>query len=343
MDARNATLAWALAAAAAFLSPAAAAQDKIVLKVGDRYPAGHYIPQYATKFWMDGVTKATSGQVTFQYFGGQQLGKPQDMMALTLAGLADVGEVIPSMVSEKLPLSTVSELPGLFGSSCQGGLAAFSLMRPGGFVDRQEYAPNGVRMLFMLVLSPYQVYTRQKLDGMASFQGLKLRSAGPGMDLAIRNLGAAPIRIGATEVHEALSRGTIDGSIYPAASVLQYDLTPFVKHGTRGENFGSVVISYAISEKRWKQLPPNVQKAMTDIGDEATQRTCKLLDADDAASADKLKAKGMAFAEFSAADKQKIASALAPVAQQWASNMDKKGKSGTETLKAFRAAIEANK
>ena len=71
MDVRNATLAWTLAAAVALLSQAAIAQDKVVLKVGDRYPAGHYIPEYATKFWMDGVTKATDGQVTFQYFASR--------------------------------------------------------------------------------------------------------------------------------------------------------------------------------------------------------------------------------------------------------------------------------
>lgn len=334
---RRAPVALALAA----LCSVCAAQDKIVLKVADRYPAGHFIPEYATKFWMEGVTKATNGQVTFQYFPGQQLGKPQDMLSLTATGVADVGEVIPSMVSEKLPLSTVAELPGLFSSSCEGGLAAFSLMRPGGAVDKAEFQAAGVRMLFMLVLPPYQLYTKTPIDGLASLKGLKVRSAGPGMDLTIRGLGAVPIRIGATEVHEALSRGTIDGSIYPAASVLQYDLTPFLKGATAKENFGSVVISYTISERRWRQLPPNVQKALADVGEEATRRTCKLLDGDDDSATRNIQGKGVALARFSDADRAQMSSAMTPVAQEWATGMDKRGKAGSDTLKAFRAAIAA--
>jgi len=336
------TMQSVLAAALACLlaAPAAQAQDKINLKVGDRYPAGHYIPEYATKFWMDGVTKATGGQVTFQYFGGQQLGKAADMLALTLAGVADVGEIIPSYVAEKLPLSTVSELPGLFGSSCQGGLAAFDLVRPGGFIDRQEYVPNGVRLLFMLVLSPYQVYARQKLDSLAAFKGVKIRSSGPGMDLSIRRIGAVPVRISATELHEALSRGTVDGAIFPAASILQYDLTPFLKSGTVGENFGSVVISYGISERKWKQLPAAVQKAMTDVGVEATRRTCGLLDEDDRKAAEKLREKGTAVAALPPAEKAKLLAELAPVAKEWAADLDRKGRQGSEALRQFTEATK---
>jgi TRAP-type C4-dicarboxylate transport system substrate-binding protein len=339
----NSILRLLLASALLAATAPAMAQEKIVLKVADRYAAGHFIPEYATKFWMDGVTKATGGQVTFQYFPGQQLGKPQDMLSLTASGVADVGEVIPSMVAEKLPLSTVAELPGLFSTSCEGGLAAFSLMRPGGFVDQQEFQAAGVRMLFMLVLPPYQLYTKSEISGLQSLRGLKIRSAGPGMDLTIRNLGAVPIRIGATEVHEALSRGTIDGSIYPAASVLQYDLTPFLKGGTVDHNFGSVVISYAISERRWKQLPPNVQKAMTEVGEEATRRTCKLLDGDDVAASEKIRSKGVALTKFSDAEREQTKAAMAPVAQEWAVSMDKRGKAGSEGLKAFRAAIAGSK
>ena len=136
-------------------------------------------------------------------------------------------------------------------------------------------------------------------------------------------------------------RGTIDGSVYPAASVLQYDLTPFLKGGTAGQNFGSVVISYTISERRWRQLPPNVQKAMADVGEEATRRTCKLLDGDDAAASEKIQGKGVALAKFTETDRAQINAALGPVAQDWASGMDKRGKAGSEALKAFRAAIAA--
>jgi len=95
------------------------AQDKkLVLRVADSFPPGHAIPDYATKWWMDAVTKATQGAVEFEYYPAEQLGKAKDLLALTQSGVADIAYVGPSYVSDKMPLSAVSQLPGMFTSAC---------------------------------------------------------------------------------------------------------------------------------------------------------------------------------------------------------------------------------
>ncbi|MEO8977148.1 MAG: hypothetical protein ABI552_15510, partial [Casimicrobiaceae bacterium] len=88
------------------------AQAKITLRVADSVPATHPISVNGTKFWMDEVTRLTNGQVQFQWYPAEQLGKAKDLLALTQAGTADVGRFGASYTPEKLPLTAVEELPG---------------------------------------------------------------------------------------------------------------------------------------------------------------------------------------------------------------------------------------
>ena len=251
------------------LCPVAMAQQT-KLRVADSFPAGHYISEVVTKPWMQDVGKLTANAVTFDYFPAEQLGKAKDLLALTVSGVTDVGYVAPSYISDKLPLSAAAELPGSFPTACAGTAAYWKLARDGGILAAREFAPNGVRLLFGFVLPPYQVYvTKAKLESLKSLDGLKLRPTSGAVDL-LRKLNAVPVQIPAPEAYEALSRGTIDGVLFPISSIFAYNLQGLLKTALVGESFGSFVVTYAISEKRWKALPASVQKAMAGEAGEAT-------------------------------------------------------------------------
>ena len=113
------TLTLAALGLALTVGPGAMAQDKkIKLKVADSFPTTHYVPGFIKK-WMEDVTAASGGLVEFEYYGAEQLGKAKDMLTLVQSGVADVAYVAPSYVSEKMPLSSVAELPGGFETSRQ--------------------------------------------------------------------------------------------------------------------------------------------------------------------------------------------------------------------------------
>src|ERR1700709_1737758 len=84
---------------------ASSAEDKIVLKLADSLPAGHIIHEMVAKPFMELVTKATNGQVTFQHFPSEQLGKAKDMAQLTALGVMDLAYMVPSYSSDKFPLT----------------------------------------------------------------------------------------------------------------------------------------------------------------------------------------------------------------------------------------------
>jgi TRAP-type C4-dicarboxylate transport system substrate-binding protein len=331
-------LAWwvsiGTAAGAALAAAGAGAQEKIVLRVADHYPVGAPTAQYTARHFIDTVRQKSGGRVDFEYFPAEQLGKAKDLLALTVSGVTDIGFVGPSYVSDKMPLSGVAELPGTFATSCSG-TAAYWPMAKDGLLARNEFAPNGVRILLAVVLPPYQILTRGKLDTLADLKGLKLRSGGGAMDIAVRKLGAVPVRIAGPEVHEALTRGTLDGLVFPLAAVLQFNLQGPLKNATEGENFGGFAVTYVISERRWKQLPADVQSAMTEAGEATTRHACAMADRDNQPALEKLRGHGVRMVALSVADKAELKSLMAPVHKEWAAELDKRGRPGSQVLKEF--------
>lgn len=317
--------------------------NKIMLRVADSFPAsGHYFVEPGLKPFMEAVRKATNGQVEFQHFPAEQLGKARDLMQLTQSGAVDIGSVMPSYAPDKLPLSAVAELPGMFTTSCEGTLAYWSLAHNGLLAER-EFKPAGIRVLMVLVNSPYQALMRQKIANIKDFEGKKMRVLGSAVDMAMRKLNATPIRMSAPEIYESLSRGTLDGTVISYGAAVSYDLGGLAKAVTVGESFGSSVLTYSISEAKWQSLPPNVQKAMMEAGEEATRHSCQMMDQNTDSDLGKLEAKGVAPVKFTAAESQQLRKMFGEVATAWSEELDRRGRPGTAVLKAYKAAQASSK
>ena len=246
--------------ATAFLAAAtcpAAAQEKITLRLAESLPAGHVIHELVAKPFMELVTKATNGQVTFQHFPAEQLGKAKDMAQLTVAGVADVSYIVPSYSSDKYPLTAVAELPGIFETECQGSLAFYKLSHNGGILETKEFGPNQLRPLVTIALPAYQIQlaTVRDVKTAKDLEGLKIRTTGGAMDLMMRSIGGVPVRMAAPEIYELLTRGTLDGLIFSYQSSVSYDFGKIVKSGTEGLNFGTAIFTYSIGETKFKQYP----------------------------------------------------------------------------------------
>lgn len=326
-----------LCAAASLTSLAAQAQDtKLVLRIADSFPRDHYIPRYLVKYWIDTVTAASKGELTFEYYPSEQLGKAKDLLSLTVSGVVDVGYVLPSYVSDKMPLSDVVNLPGKFSSSC-AGLTAFSKLSTDGMLAQREYAPNGVRVLFSFVAAPYQIVMRPGFASLKDLEGRKLRSVSWAQETILRHLKAVPVRMSAPDTYEAMSRGTIDGTLLPYSSIESYKLP--AKYVSVGENFGPVAGHYMISEQRWKRIPAHLQKIMQEAGEAASRRACALIDKEENDELNNLRRRQVVGVRLSPDDKRQLATVNSAVAQEWADALDKRGKRGTEVLEAFNDAL----
>jgi len=331
----------ALALAAAVSVAAAHAQATTKIKIADSFPVGHYLPKYITTPMIERLKANPAAKgIEFEYYPAEQMGKAKDFLSLVQSGVIDIAYVAPGFVSDKMPLSVVSELPLDFSGSCQATMAYWNLAKPGGLLDKKEFAPNGVRLLFTIVLPPYQIITRKPFASLKDIEGMKIRASGSAKELVIKKLKATPVLMPTPDVYESLSRGTIDGVLFPFNSLAPYEIHKLSKTGTIGENFGTFVANWVISEKRFQSLPPAVQQDLTAMGEQLTKAACTQVEKDEAGDIEKVKAAGVKLTPLSAADKATVATVMHDVAKDWADTLDKRGKSGTEVLNAFKAGLK---
>ncbi|MDO8376423.1 MAG: TRAP transporter substrate-binding protein DctP [Aquabacterium sp.] len=318
------------------------AAQQIKLRVADSFPTGHWISVNITKYMMEQVTERTGKKVAFEYYPAEQLGKAKDLLSLTNSGVADIGYVAPGFVGDKMPLSVVGELPlpTSSASACPLTMAYWKIARPGGVLDQKEFAPNGVRMLFNIVLPPYQLVNKTRFSTLKDIAGMKIRTSGAPKEFALRKLGAVPIQMPTPELNEAMSRGTVDGALLPIGSVPSYGLDLIAKYFTFGENFGSFVATYVISERKWKTLPSEVQKVMADMGEELSRRGCEMADRQENDNVKKLQLAGVTLVKLPDADAPAMREIQRSVGKDWAEGLDRRGKAGTEILNAFNAALQ---
>ena len=326
----------AVAAIAAVAGPASA--ETVKFRVADVYPTTHPVANTTVKVFMEDVKQRLGDRVEFEYYPAEQLGKGKDLLSLTQQGVVDIGLVVPSYVSDKLPLSAVSELPGAYASSCEGTKAMMELSTAGVLAEK-EFAPNGVRILIAHTFAPFQAFSAKPFDTLSSLNGQKLRTLGAVTDMTIESLGAVPIRISAPEINEAMSRGTIDGGLMGVATVLSYDLTPFVKSAVYGTSFGGAFVSYAISETNWAKLSPEIQEVLIEAGKAASLNGCQKADEAVTLQFEKLRAVNIQVSELSSEDAAKFGASTTDIGRRWAEGLDQRGKPGTEVLDAFRATL----
>jgi len=331
----------ALALATVVSIAPAHAQTTTKIKIADSFPVGHYLPKYITTPMMEKLKANPAAKgIEFEYYPAEQMGKAKDFLSLVQSGVIDIAYVAPGFVSDKMPLSVVSELPLEFSGSCQGTMAYWNLAKPGGLLDKKEFAPNGIRLLFTIVLPPYQIITRKPFSNLKEIEGMKIRASGSAKELVLKKLKAIPVLMPTPDVYESLSRGTIDGVLFPFNSLAPYEIHKLSKTGTIGENFGTFVANWVISEKRFQSLPPAVQQDLTAMGEQLTKAACTQVEKDEAGDIEKVKAAGVKLTPLSAADHATVATVMQDVAKDWADTLDKRGKSGTEVLNAFKAGLK---
>ena len=337
---RNLSAATALLTTLVFIGGTSLAADApIKLKIADSLPPSHIWSVEGAQFFMKRATELTAGQVTFEHYPTEQLGKAKDMLALTQSGVTDIGFVVPSYISDKLPLSAVPESPGLYATSCEGTHAYWKMVH-GGILAKLEMDPANILPLMAWTHVPYQLGTKSvPLTNISDVKGLKIRTTAGVLDLAGRALGVAPVNMAAPEIRDSLERGTLDGMFVTFLSMPPYQLQTVLKYSTVGAPFGGFAGTYSINARKFQSLSAEVRAALTRAGEEATERLCKAIDAGEVqASVDAEKA-GVHLVHLTAAQDSELRTLLKPLPTEWATALDSRHLAGTEVLKAFQAAL----
>lgn len=334
----------ALAFAAGTSAFAQTASAPLMLRIANYLPDNHYLVEVGLKPWMEQVTKETNGALTFQHFPAQQLGKGADMLRLAQTNVAQMAFTGVSFAGDKMELSDVAQLPNMFEKSCDG-TQAYMKSAKSGKMAANDFDKNGVHLIYPMVLPPLQAFTHTKpVNALEDFSGLKILASQRATDLLLSKMGAVPMRLSSgPQAYEGFQRGTVDGTIFAPDSVFSYDMQKMTKYGTANLNFGGQVVVFVINAQAWKSLGKANQDIVDRLSEKAASRVCNYLDDSSKKSIQKLKDLGDKLTDFPAPVLTRFAKMSEEVAVEWATDLDKRGRPGSEVLKAFRANLPGSK
>lgn len=333
-DVRRIAIAAAIAAVCA--APAAWADEILNLRFAHQFPQNHYLWEEGGKVFT-GALSAGAERVEVRVFPAAQLGK--DPLAVLQSGLADIVTLVPSYSPEKLPLTSVAELPGFHDTTCQGVHRLAEIIKEGAPLNEAEYAPLGLHVLFVAHQPSYKILTSKPVGKVADVAGMKLRANGASIGNLVRSVGGVAISMTSGEVYDSMKRGTIDGTLLPYFTVPLYGLDEVVSHAYEGAELGGGPVIYAMTDKGWNRLSDEMKAKFTEAAADAQEKLCsyqdKLEAADRKAAIDGGK---IVITEAGEGDLAQWQQKFDEVATKWAKSMDDHGRPGQQILEAYRAA-----
>lgn len=253
-------------------------EEKITLKLAIGAPATAPLSKFGIEPFMERVTELTDGQVEFDYYPGEQLGRSADLLNLTRAGVADIGYYA---FNPNMPITNaIGQLPGLAQSTEQGNQAYNDVIREEPFLTT-DFLNNGVVPVFGFLTPPFEFFTKgEEIKRPEDLEGLRVNSAGGILDEVLEDLGAVPTTLQAADLYEGFERGVIDVLLQAPSTADSYGLGELMGYGTSNTSFASAAVGIAMNQGVWEGLPDDVKEAFDQASKEVAQSLGQELDAD---------------------------------------------------------------
>ena len=312
------------------------AQAQLKLRLSTMWPPTHPHSKLFDQ-WGNDVEKVTQGRVTVTLFAANTLSPPMQVYDNTVKGIVDVGTNLLAYSPGRLPLSEVLQQPlgyrnGLQASRCAD--AYYKKFKPKEFDD--------VQVMFLHGAAPGFIFTKKVIKSTDEIKGLRIRANAENADI-VRNLGASPVTMPVTEAYDSLSRGVVDGTLFPIEALQGFKIGEVVK--TVLENYGVSYMTsmYCIMNKaKWNQISPADQKAIEKLNDEYVEKFGNQWVTLDKAAEEFAKSKGVTFVKISAAEEAATVAKMKPILDEYVKMTKAKGLPGDQALKFVQDFLKNN-
>lgn len=316
-------------------------EDHLVIKVGDSFAATHPVGRSGTKVFMQTLEAQGPGAgMEIEYYASGQLGKQRDMPAVLRTGIAQIAAVSPAYVGTQLPLSNVGDLPGFTEDACVGGDAMLEIMQPGTALYEAELAPQGLRPLWVAYITGYEAMSGDfPTDSVEALHGKIMRSTGGAADRVVDEVGAAGVSMPLGDMYEAISRGTVEGTLASPISITPYGLEEVVGYSTDGANLGSFTVTYSVSNRVWEEMTPEQQGVLTKASALAQAEVCGELNRSMDESKQAMRDADVRMLEVTDAERAQWEALAEPVQKAWVRDLESIGLPAQQVLDDFSAAL----
>ena len=264
---------WALYTVCAFSVPSSFAQTKPVkLTYSHFWPVGHPVTESLAE-WGKEIEKRTKGGVTTVMFPGGILTPADKCYDGVVKGISTTCSSALSYTRGRFPLMEMTDLP-------LGYRNAVAATRLSNAVYKKFHPKelDDVKVMFFHGTGPQIFHTRKPVRTLEDLKGMKIRTTGLGAKI-VTALGATPVAMPMGDTYDALSKGVVEGSTAPIASLEGFKWGEVVKYTT--ENFGTAyttIFFVVVNKKTWNSITPENQKIIEQVNEEWIDRIGKVWD-----------------------------------------------------------------
>jgi len=280
-------------------------------------------------WWAQKVEKESGGKLKIQLFGSMQLGgKAPDIYDQVKNGVVDLGWTLPGYKAGLFPIASAFELPFL------GATAHITSPAVNAFLEKygkKEWGDVHPIVFHSAGLSVIHTKTK-KIEKLADFKGLKIRTPSRISSAALAALGATPVPIPSLKVTEALLHDVVDGAVLPwsiSRAIRTIDVAKYHVETTLHEP----VLVLLMNKQSYEKLPPDLRKVVdNNSGEWLAKEFGRRWEHDDMPGRAKAKQLGHTVTSVSDTEENRWREATHPVYEDWIKAMDAKGLRGREML-----------
>ncbi|MBI2955514.1 MAG: TRAP transporter substrate-binding protein [Chloroflexi bacterium] len=304
---------------AAAKEKAAPAQAQFKLTLASWEPPDGATPK-VLRPWAQELEDKSNGRVKVEIAYGSVMGPAPEHYDLAVKGVADIGHAGLPYTPGRFPMAEITDLPIADASEEIYSKAYWELYKKGYFDNDFK----DTKVLFMGVVGPYDYQMASKqVKTFADMAGKKMRAAGRVHTQLIQALGSVPVGMAAPEIYTAMERGVLDGTFAPWSFMKAMRTDPVTKYVT-SVRLGGFTHGVYMNKASYEKLPADIRKIIDDMSDKYGSQLMGQNYASETRDARDNLFKGQLL-DLSAADKQKVADAIAPVWKSWIAEGEQKG------------------
>jgi TRAP-type C4-dicarboxylate transport system substrate-binding protein len=336
------TLRHAMAATIAALGAFAAQAQEITLKVHHFWPPAAMPPTRILQPFCDKIAADSGNKLKCQIFPAMQLGgTPPQLIDQARDGVVDIAFTLPGYTAGRFPIMEVFELPFINYSAEAGAKASWDFYT--------KYATKefpGIKPLMFAVHDEGYLHARDKqIKSLADLKGMKLRAPTRQTNKLLASLGASPVGMPLPAVADAVSKGTIDGFALPWEVIPSVKLHEMVKYHTETPDTRPALYSagfiLAMNQAKYDSLPADLKAVIDKNSGAALSATAgKIWDESQAVGRKPAVDRGNVFFTLPESEVDQWIKASAPLHDEWAADMDKRGMPGKQMLQDAKSLIE---
>lgn len=316
---------FVLAAAALGFATSASAQTKWDMPVP--YGDTNFHTQNIVQFAED-VKSATDGGLEITVHSNGSLFKHPDIKNAVRQGLAQIGEILGSRLSNEDPIYEVDSIPFL-ATSYDDAKKLYDASKDQLAAKLQE---QGLQLLFSVPWPPQGIYTQKEISSVDDLKGLKMRAYNAATERLAQLAGSLPTQVEVPDLPTAFATGRVEAMITSPSTGANSEVWDFLSHYSDAQAWLPRNMVF-VNKAAFDALPEDQQAAVLEAAATAETRGWEASVKETMEKTQVLKDNGITVTAPSAELKEGLAAIGAEMSAEWA---EKAGDEGKAILEAYQ-------